>query len=188
LLRNEGINENGEMQFTDVAMAMGADDISDAKGFVAADFDHDGDLDIVINNNPGDVARYTDLDLAPVTPTYLRNNVGSARNWLAVELVGGARPNEVEGWSNRGAVGATVTIETDDGLKQKRHVGIGSNYASQQASRLYFGLGEQESVKSLSVNWPSGHSQVFENVAVCQIIEISEKDHYVTKFPGPAKM
>lgn len=184
-MRNEGINENGEIEFTDVGMAMGVDDMSDAKGFVAADFDHDGDLDIVINNNPGDVTRYTELGIEPITPTYLRNEVGNVRNWIAVELVGGARPGETKGWSNRDAVGAQVTIETSDGLKQLRHVSIGSNYASQQAARLFFGLGEQESVKTLSVSWPSGRSQEFNNIAVGQIVEISEKSDSVTEFLEP---
>ena len=55
LLRNDGTDKNGVLHFTDVASALGADDIRDGRGMAVADFDNDGDLDIVINNNPGDI-------------------------------------------------------------------------------------------------------------------------------------
>ena len=54
LLRNEGKDANGTLQFTDIAMALGADDIKDVRGMAVADFDNDGALDIVMNSNPGD--------------------------------------------------------------------------------------------------------------------------------------
>ena len=54
LLRNDGPDARGRLEFTDVAMALGADRVKDARGTAMADFDNDGDLDIVINNNPGD--------------------------------------------------------------------------------------------------------------------------------------
>ena len=52
LLRNDGPDASGQLEFTDVAMALGADSDKDARGTAMADFDNDGDLDIVINNNP----------------------------------------------------------------------------------------------------------------------------------------
>jgi enediyne biosynthesis protein E4 len=151
-LRNEGPskdpNDNGKLRFTDVAMATGADDIRDARGLATADFDNDGDLDIVINNNPGDSGR---PELARAT--LLRNNVGERRNWLAVELHG----TKV----NHDAVGAMVTVEAG-GEKFVRLVTAGSGFASQHSARLYFGLGDKTSVDRVTVKWPNGSIEKFE--------------------------
>jgi hypothetical protein len=131
-------------------MAVGADDIRDARGMATADFDNDGDLDIVVNNNPGDSGR---SELARAT--LLRNNVGARHNWLAVELRGTK--------SNRDAVGALVTVEAG-AEKQVRLVGAGSGFASQHSKRLYFGLGGREVVGAVTVRWPSGRVERFEKI------------------------
>jgi enediyne biosynthesis protein E4 len=160
LLRNEGVAPNGTLQFTDVAMASGADDIRDARGIATADFDNDGDLDIVVNNNPGDSGR-AELSRA----TLLRNNVGERRNWLAVELRGTA--------SNRDAVGASVTVEAGN-KKYTRLVSAGSGFASQQSARLYFGLGDKTQVDVVTVHWPNGRVEKFGKQAARQMIRITE--------------
>lgn len=179
LLRNEGPGPTGTLQFTDVAMATGADDIRDARGVATADFDNDGDLDIVINNNPGDSGR-AELSRA----TLLRNNVGERRNWLAIELRGTE--------SNRDAVGALVTVEAS-GQKFTRLVTAGSGFASQQSARLYFGLGDKTQVDAVTVRWPRGRTERFTKdhdraIAARQLIRITEgKDFQVLELPRPGK-
>ncbi len=161
LLRNDGRDPSGVLRFTDVAMAVGADDIKDGRGMATIDFDNDGDLDIVINSNPGDSGR-AELSRA----TLLRNNVGAKRNWLAVELRGGAGTHDGDAtgkWSNRDAVGARVTVESG-GDKQLRLVTAGSGFASQHSARLYFGLGERDHADALVVRWPSGRVERFERI------------------------
>jgi len=171
LLRNEGPAPDGKLQFTDVAMATGADDIRDARGTATADFDNDGDLDVVINNNPGDSGR-AELSRA----TLLRNNVGERRNWLAIELRGTE--------SNHDAVGASVTVEAG-GQKFTRLVSAGSGFASQQSGRLYFGLGDKTQVDVVTVHWPKGGIEKFTKaVAARQLIRITEgKDFQVSELP-----
>lgn len=150
LLRNEGKDANGTLQFTDIAMALGADDIKDVRGMAIADFDNDGALDIIMNSNPGDSG-----DATKARPALLRNNIGSKRNWLAVELIGTQ--------SNRDAAGAMVTIETG-GAKQLRLVSAGSGFASQNTARLYFGLNDGKRVDVLTVRWPSGRIETFKSI------------------------
>jgi ASPIC and UnbV/FG-GAP-like repeat len=161
LLRNDGADANGVPHFTDVAVALGADDIRDARGMATADFDNDGDLDIVINNNPGDMVE----DQNHARATFLRNNLGQNRSFLAVELEGTQ--------SNRDGVGAMVTIEAG-GIKQLRHAAAGSGYASQHSARLYFGLNDATRVDTLTVRWPSGLIERFENIEARRLIHITE--------------
>jgi enediyne biosynthesis protein E4 len=179
LLRNEGPGADGTLQFSDVAMATGADDIRDARGTATADFDNDGDLDIVINNNPGDSGR---PELARAT--LLRNNVGERRNWLAVEVHGTQ--------SNRDGVGALVTVEAG-GEKFTRLVTAGSGFASQQSARLYFGLGDRTQVDAVTVRWPNGRVEEFTSdqnraIAARRLIRITEgKEFQVLELPHPGK-
>src|SRR5712691_10889995 len=113
-MRNEGKDSNGTLKFTDIAMAVGADDIKDTRGMAVADFDNDGALDIVTNTNPGDSG-----DASKARPALLHNQIGAKRSWLAVELKGTQ--------SNRDAVGAMVTVESG-GTKQLRLVSAGSGF------------------------------------------------------------
>jgi len=163
LLRGEGLDGNHNPKFADVAMAMGADDIKDARGMAVADFDNDGDLDIVVNTNPGDVGKPS------MPPVLLRNDLGQKRNWLAVELSGTV--------SNHDAVGAEVVIEgrnaAGSAVTLMRQVSAGGGYASQNSDRLYFGLGDV-GVESLTVRWPSGKKHNFGPLTPNQLLRISE--------------
>lgn len=162
LLRNQG-SEGGVPTFTDVGMALGADDQKDCRGLAIADFDNDGDLDICMNTNPGDHGN-------PVTIALLRNDIGSRRNSLAFELTGTD--------SNHNAIGAKVQIELKDAsTPQKlltRHVQCGSGYASQSDLRLLFGLGGHDVAGKITVTWPSGREQVFTNVDANQMVKLVE--------------
>ena len=161
LLRNEGCApSDGMPRFTDVAMALGADDDGDARGLAIADFDNDGDLDIAVNHNPGDngVPERAHARL-------LRNDLGTRRGWIAVELRGTT--------SNRDAVGAEVRLEAGN-LRLLRQVTAGSGYASQHSRRLYFGLGDATAVERLEVRWPSGRVETYEDLAPRQLLRLVE--------------
>ena len=91
-----------------------------ARGAAYADFDHDGDLDVLITTNHG--------------PAYLfRNDGGNRNHWLNVRLAGTK--------SNRDGIGAVVRVESASG-KQWNMVRSGSSYCSQSDLALTFGLGK----------------------------------------------
>jgi hypothetical protein len=122
-----------------------------ARGAAYADYDHDGDLDLLITNNNG--------------PAYLLRNDGGNRNhWLCVRLTGTR--------SNRDGIGAVVRVESAGG-KQWNMVRSGSSYCSQSDLALTFGLGKDSSA-NLVVDWPSGAQQRFQNVAANQRVLIDE--------------
>lgn len=159
LLHNLGNDANGIPRYTDVALPLGAGDLFDSRGTAFLDYDNDGDLDIAVSHNPG--------DLYPngVAPALYRNDVGNQQNWLVVELEGVT--------SNRDAIGAKVVISTEAGI-QLRVKKAGSGYASQQSGRIHFGLGQATSIDSLKVVWPAGETTSYGVFDANQVIAIKE--------------
>ncbi|MGO9269250.1 MAG: CRTAC1 family protein [Terriglobia bacterium] len=123
-----------------------------SRGAAVADFDNDGDLDILVNNN-GEA------------PQLLRNDGGNANHWIEVFLIGTR--------SNRDGVGARVKLVAGDLILHDQRKG-GMSYASAQDPRLHFGLGKRDSVDSIEVHWPSGTVTRLEKLGSDRIITIKE--------------
>jgi len=122
-----------------------------ARGAAYADFDHDGDLDVLISTNNGPAV-------------LLRNDGGNRNHWLSVRLAGTK--------SNRDGIGAVVRVESVGG-KQWNMVRSGSSYCSQSDLALTFGLGA-DATANVDVVWPSGAKQQFRNVHANQRVLIDE--------------
>src|SRR4030095_6421069 len=86
-------------------------------------------------------------------------------SYMAVRLVGTA--------SNRDAIGARVTVETDR-IRKTRIVQAGSRFLSQHSKELLIGLGPSERLVKLTVNWPSGAAQVFNDLQLNTRVRIVE--------------
>ena len=148
---NLAYRNEGELRFTEVGAEWGLDKVGISFGVAMADLDRDGDLDIV-HSNYGESA------------TILVNQ-SQTGNVLQVALRGTD--------SNRFGVGARVTVETESG-KQVRDLVLTRGYLSTSEPVLHFGLGEDEKVNRLTVEWPSGLVQKFDKLAVNQRHEITE--------------
>jgi hypothetical protein len=137
--RNQLLWNRGGGGFVEAGAAFGLDDLRDARGLAAADFDHDGDVDFVVNNYRAQAACF-------------ENQVGAERAWLAVRLRGAG--------SNTDAVGATVTVVAA-GRWHSAVVAAGSGYASQNSAEQVLGLGGAGSVDEVLVRWPGGSVEAF---------------------------
>jgi Flp pilus assembly protein TadD/peroxiredoxin len=165
--RNVFLRNDGHGGFDNVAGTIGLDLDQDGRSFAVLDYDHDGDPDLVVMAARG----------APQLRLF-RNDFAGRSAALAVRLVGASRgassPGSGEGrTSNRDAVGARVTVETDR-LRRTKVVQAGSGFISQHSKELLFGLGQSQRVVGLTVEWPSGRTQVFANVPLNHRLRIEE--------------
>ena len=71
------------------------------------------------------------------------------------------------------ALGAVATVESASD-KQTQTVHSGSSYCSQSDLALTFGLGKDDAVKSVTIQWPSGHKDVMNNVKANQYLTVRE--------------
>ncbi len=126
-------------------------DLHVSAGAAWADYDRDGDLDIVIANWGGSDE---DNDLYRNTTSELTD-----RKWLVVRLEGHE--------SNRMGLGARVratAIIEGKGRTQTRWMHLGTGYASQNEPIIHFGLGDAAQLQSLEILWPSGIVDVHQDV------------------------
>jgi len=144
----------GKSTFRDVAAELGAefDQPKVGRGLSYGDFDRDGDLDLLLTTNNG--------------PAYLyRNDVLNGNRSIRFRLVGTK--------SNRDAIGATVRVMLD-GLTQSRMVKGGSSYLSQSELPLTFGLEKRDRVARVVIDWPSGRTEEYKDLAAGRGYEVAE--------------
>ena len=140
LFLNDG---NGSFRDLAAELAGGFDQPKVGRGLAYADFDRDGDLDLLLTTNNG--------------PAYLyRNDQLSGNHSIRFRLTGTK--------SNRDAIGAVVRL-TSGGLTQSRMVKSGSSYLSQSELPLTFGLEKRDQVEQVVITWPSGRVEEFKNLA-----------------------
>jgi hypothetical protein len=128
---------NGRFQDVTDSSGPGLSVAESSRGAAFGDLDDDGDPDIVVVN----------LD-AP--PTLLRNDRGTAMNWL------GLVPRGVAG--NTDAVGAQVEVTAGD-RRQTAEVRAGSGYLSRDDGRILFGLGAAADPGVIEIRWRDGSRQ-----------------------------
>ena len=128
------MNEAGT--YTDEADALGLAARTSGRGVVCADFDHDGDTDILELT-----------DAADNSATLWENRTAAAdRNFLRVRLEGLPPNTEAAGARIFARIGNTELM---------REIMIGSNYTSQNPTVQIFGLDSSTIVDELLVEWPA---------------------------------
>ncbi len=145
---------NGQGVFVDVARESG--DFFQVKwvsrGATWADFDDDGNVDLVVVDTSG-------------PPHLLRNTGGAGNHWLKVEA-------KVKG-GGRTALGARVTITAGGRKRFQELIGV-NGYLSQGDNRAHFGLGTEEKVELLEVRWPDGTTDSWKDVKADQAFRVEQ--------------
>jgi hypothetical protein len=123
-----------------------------ARGAAYADYDNDGDLDVLLSVNNGPAR-------------LLRNEGGNANSLLRIQTIGGA--------SNRDGIGARIEV-TAGGRRMWQIVKTGSSYASQSELPVTFGLAAASGADSIRVTWPSGRVDTIGPQNANQLLVVEE--------------
>ena len=122
-----------------------------SRGAAYADFDNDGDVDLV----------YTNMDASPT----LLENITSPQHWVTIRTIGTR--------SNRDGIGARLKLTAGD-LVQYASVRSGESYLSGNDPRAHFGLGQKTSIGGLEIRWPGGQVDRVPSVPLDRIVTVVE--------------
>ena len=143
--RNRCYLSIGKLGFANFSGVSGVDFLDDARAVATTDWDHDGDVDVIMTSRNGPQLRI------------LSNENKKQNGFLHFRLVGTT--------SNRDAIGARIELFlTDRDAPLVKFVSAGSGNLSQSSKRLFFGLGDKTKIEKAVVTWPDGRQQTFESL------------------------
>ena len=151
-------NTNG-IQFSNQTKAWGIGQESFSNGGTYADFDNDGDLDLIINNINEKAFFYENS---------LNNTEVLKQHSLAILLKGDN--NNLKG------IGTRINLYYGKSKQQFYEHQPSRGYLSSLESKVHFGLGNISTVDSLMIQWPDGKSQILKNIKADQTLNITYKD------------
>ncbi len=125
-----------------------------SNGSAYADFDNDGDLDIVTNN----------LNAAP---TFYQNQTNDKANYLKIKL---STPDK-----NSFGIGSKV-ITYHNGIAQFKELFTTRGFQSASEPLVHFGFGSSEKVDSIRIIWPNNKTQLIKNIKTNQTLVFSPKE------------
>jgi hypothetical protein len=144
----------GNGQFSDITSRAGPafSERHSARGAAFGDFDNDGSVEIVVNNQNE-------------PPSLLKLAGKPHGNWIIIRLEGTQ--------SNRSAIGARLKLTTGTRV-QTDEVRSGGSYLSQSDLRVRFGLGNAASIDRLEIDWPSGIREIKTSLPVNEVVSFRE--------------
>lgn len=151
---------NGDGTFTQVTGTNITADSGNSFGCSAADYDNDGDVDLLVTNG-GFLSNGNN---------FLYRNNGNTNRWINILCAGTA--------SNSSAIGAKVHVKATINGKavwQIRQISGQPGFLGQNSLNVEFGLGNATVIDSLVVQWPSGKKLVRTNVAPNQFLKLVEE-------------
>ena len=136
-------------------------------GLAIADFDRDGDLDVIAGAS-------TARDCAQLwrkgNEVRLYENRAEASNWLLLHLEGDGTT------TNRAAIGAKVTVKAGNLTKTREVSGGYGHFGMQNDVALHVGLGGCNGADEVTVRWPNAQSttQTFARVPARSFVRLKQ--------------
>ena len=151
-VRNYLFRNEGDLKFNNVSEAWGFKDSTFSNGAAVADFDNDGDIDLVINNLDGEADLYQNL-------------TNAKSNYLKIKLAGPV--------NNADGIGARVSLYNQGKQEQVFQQKTVRGYLSSNDPVIHFGLGKQALIDSVVVVWPDGKSNTITQVKANQLLKVN---------------
>lgn len=146
----------GDLKFTNRSQDWGLLNKAFSNGVAYADFDNDGDLDLVVNNIDDEADLYEN-----------RSNTFSNSNYLTIQFKGFDL--------NPLGIGNVVTIYNDGDL-QTSELMLTRGYQSSVSPSIHFGTKDLTSIDSLIVEWTDGKKQKLSKVDTNQKLTLEYED------------
>lgn len=136
-------------------------------GLAIADFDRDGDLDIIAGAS---TARDCAQTWKKGNEVRLYENQASGTNWLLLHLEGDGTS------TNRSAIGAKVTVKSGGHTVTREVSGGYGHFGMQNDVNLHVGLGGCDGADEITVRWPnkSSATQTFTRVPSNQFVRLKQ--------------
>ncbi|MEM9823481.1 MAG: VCBS repeat-containing protein, partial [Bacteroidota bacterium] len=147
-LKNKVFRNTGQLAFQSVGDEWGFDQKTFSNGAAYADLDNDGDYDLVVNN---------------INQKALVYQNQSTNNYCKIRLKGSTQ--------NPKAIGAKVRL-TYSGGSLTKEVMPSRGFQSSVDYDLIFGLDSIAQVDAVSVRWPDGNEQMFDDIQINTVNEI----------------
>lgn len=151
-LKNKIFRNNGDLIFSDKSEQWGFQEADVSYGLATADFDNDGDLDLVISRFRSEAAIF-------------ENRSTAAR--IAVSLRGQS--------PNTQGIGAKVILKGGP-VRQSKEVTLGGDYLSGSVPQLMFAANADNRNHTIKVKWANGKTSIIDSVAANRIYEIYEPE------------
>jgi len=149
-LSNYIFKNKGNLSFQKKMKDWGLEKKTNSNGVAYADFDNDGDLDLVMSNQS---------EKATIYENHATNN------YISIRLHGNEK--------NSKGIGAKVFVYTKiKQVKENYHI---RGYQSSMENVLHFGIGLAKSIDSIHVMWNNNTSTTLKNIEANQQIIISQK-------------
>ena len=146
----------GDLTFEDMTHSWGVDHETFSNAAVHADFDNDGDQDVLVVRCEEPAAIYKNKAVELATG-----------NWLQVKLEGPA--------GNAPGVGAFVRASTG-GTEMIHYANPVRGFISSSTDIIQYGLGKASAADRLEIQWPDGKVQKLENIQANQRITLKYSD------------
>ncbi|GAA4933823.1 VCBS repeat-containing protein [Algibacter agarivorans] len=154
-IENRVFKNNGDLTFDNLSENWGLNLKGFSHGCAYADFDNDGDLDLVVNN------------MDQIASLYKNQSNVKDKRYLRLKFTGTS--------NNTFGLGTKVKI-FHNGTMQHQELTLTRGYQSSVEPIMHFGVGNIQKIDSMAIAWPDGKKELLKDVNTNQTLNIQHSN------------